>query len=107
MIDSKGKYACEKSKYPPDLPPESECKKFLEKAEKLVPDNKKEAFKDVAMIKISDGETSFDCFKREKWENKHGWCETVTSREKSKRWGFCSPSCQYFHADNKPKVISS
>ena len=59
------------------------------------------------MIKISDGETTFDCFKREKWENKHGWCETVTSREKSKRWGFCSPSCQYVHASNKSKVISS
>ena len=58
------------------------------------------------MIKISDGETTFDCFKREKWENKHGWCETVTSREKSKRWGFFSVSCKYLHADNKPKAIS-
>ena len=82
-------------------------KKFLEKAEQLVPDNEKEEFKNAAMIKISDGETTFDCFKREKWENKQGWCETVTSREKSKRWGFCSQSCHYVHADNKPKVISS
>ena len=98
LIDSKGKFSCEKQKYPPDLPPEQECEKYLKQAEKLVPKDQKEEFKTGSMIEISDGETSFECFKREKWETQYGWCETVQSREKSKHWGFCSSSCQYFHS---------
>ena len=105
LIDSKGKYSCEKQKYPPDLPPEEECKKYLKEAEKLVPEHKLEEFQKGSMIEISDGENSFECFKREKWENKFGWCETILSREKSKRWGFCSPSCQYFHAGSETVLI--
>ena len=104
LIDSKGKYACEKQRYPPDLPPESECEKFLKEAEKLVPEEKKEDFRKGSMIEISDGETSFQCFKRDTWESKHGWCETVKSTEIRKHWGFCSSSCQYFHAGTQPVI---
>ena len=101
LIDSKGKFSCEKQKYPPDLPPEQECEKYLKQAEKLVPEDKKEEFKTGSMIEISDGEESFECYKREKWETQYGWCETVKSKMKSKHWGFCSPSCQYVHSGSE------
>ena len=92
---------------PPDPDYTSRCEKAWEELKNSVAGDMSNGLKRVTALKVisssKDGSRiETHCINPEIIQKK-GWCETIESSDEKKKWGICSPSCQFLkHTPQSP-----